>query len=290
VGMGLTLAALLRSFQCTYLVSAFGVVLLALSAGLTDILKEFGVHNVDASSHILILLALIGMVKQNDSLFSLASMLGVFNREWALVILPGWYIYTYGFSINLHSILRTLRTCGPAILVYASMLWLYYPNTASGVISQELYALMPEFRQGSYAFYGFVFEHLGMSYWFESVFSQTFYHFALVILWPFAVLGFFYCSSKWQRFSIYYFVVCLAQFLVATDVWRLSFYLFPIVLSLTCCSLQKVIDHLPNAYMMFIFIFILLLFGFAAATLWALPFALVLAVVIRWKIRTMETA
>ncbi len=289
LGMGVSLAALMRAFGCGYFISAFGVVLLGLSSGLTDILKEFGVHNVDASSHILILLAMYGMVKQNDALFSLASMLGVFNREWALAILPGWYLYTYGISMNIQSIMRTVRTCGPAIIIYASMLWLYYPNTASGVISEELNALMPQFRQGAYAFYGFVFERLGVSYWFESVFSSTFYKFALVSLWPFAALGLLCCSRGWMRFSLYYTIVCMAQFLVATDVWRLSFYLFPVVISLVGIWLQDVMRQWNRKYVGLIVLLILLLFGFLSAALWSLPLSLALAAAIQWRTHSTET-
>jgi hypothetical protein len=38
-------------------------------------------------------------------------------------------------------------------------------------------------------------------------------------------------DRRWFYVSVYYALVCVLQFMIAADVWRLSFYLFPIILT-----------------------------------------------------------
>lgn len=240
VFMGLTFALLLRimGFKTEQILIALAI--FAGSAGMIDILREFGVHNVDATSHIFILLALCGMILKNDSLVSLASILGVLNREWALAILPGWYLYHFGFRINSESMLRLLRVSLPALLIYLFISTLYYPNTATGVIIRNLQGLLPQARLSGLHFYAAEIDRLGYDHFFRSVISLNFYTFALIALWPFAILGFLRAPLAWRRFCIYYLIVTSLQFIIASDVWRLSFYLFPVVLSLFLYGLESI--------------------------------------------------
>ena len=135
----------------------------SLSDGLIDILREFAVHNVDAASHVLILLALTAMRTQQDALFSLATMLGVLNRI-ALVIIPGWYLYNYGFSLSTSNLLRWARVSLPSIAAYLLITQVYLPHTAISVIIQELEAVLPEFRIKSFDFYLRELRQLGISF------------------------------------------------------------------------------------------------------------------------------
>ncbi|MGI6455328.1 MAG: hypothetical protein ACOX5R_06845 [bacterium] len=238
--MGLGTALLLRVLGFSWCWVWLGVLCFSLSDGLIDILREFAVHNVDAASHVLILLALTAMRTQQDALFSLATMLGVLNRDWALVIIPGWYLYNYGFSLSTSNLLRWARVSLPSIAAYLLITQVYLPHTAISVIIQELEAVLPEFRISTADFYLRELRQLGISFWTQSVFSPAFYQFAWVAFWAPALAGTRFAPRNWNIFSLYYLLICLLQFIVARDVWRLSFYLYPVVLSLLLFWLRSI--------------------------------------------------
>ncbi len=224
--------AFLRALQFNYIESAFGTIFLALVSGMTDLLRDFGINNTDTSSHIFILLALIAMIKKNDSLFSLATMLGVFNREWALVLIPAWYLYFYGFYINKHSILRLARISLPSIAVYLMIRYIYFPNCALGVMGRDLASIMPAFETTTFQYYLTQIKQINWSDFSSRVFSYSFYEFGLIPLLPFAVRAFIIIPREWKLVCLYYAALCVLQLTFTTDVWRLAFYLFPVMLPL----------------------------------------------------------
>lgn len=221
----------LRVYGMPSIESAMGTVFLACSPGIPDLLKEFCINHVDTASHILILTALIAIIKGNHTLFSIATVVGTFNREWALVVIPGWYLYHYGFTVSSKSILLLLRVSLPAIAVYWMVREIYFPNTAIGVMQQDLHALLLPGETATFSFYWQELMRTGMQGLYNRIVSTEFFHYGLIAFSPVLLIQWKSNDTRWIRFSIYYLWVCLIQFAVAADVWRLSFYTFPIILT-----------------------------------------------------------
>ncbi len=244
--MGICFYLFLRALGFSMTVAAFGSAVLALSGGVTDLLRDFGINNADTSSHIFILVALWAMVKKNDPLFSIATMLGTFNREWALVLIPGWYIYTYGSKLSVYSIISFIRIALPSIGVYLMVRYVYFPHCVLGVMANDLGALMPASETTTLQYY---LAQIGQSQWTEfrqRVLSTQFYEFGLIALLPFVIGGWRFCPAAWKRFCAYYTFLCIIQFTFVTDVWRLAFYLFPVVLSLYLYWLKAIGERLSE--------------------------------------------
>lgn len=276
--MGICFYALLRAFDFSQVISVFGCVVLALSGGITDLLQDFGINNADTSSHILILLALWTMVKQNDSLFSIVVMLGTFNREWALVLIPGWYLYTYGFKLTVNSMIRLMRIALPSVGVYLMVRYVYYPNCVLGVMAEDLKALMPESETTTFHYY---LTQIGQAQWTEfrqRVFSGQFYEFGMIGLVPLAVGGWRYCPLEWKRFCLFYSLLCVVQFTFVTDVWRLAFYLFPVVISLYLFWLKEAGERLGERIVWIIGLVSSIVFLVRAGSMWVLIFNILLAI------------
>ena len=111
---------------------------------------------------------------------------GSSEQDWALVIIPGWYLYNYGFSLSTSNLLRWARVSLPSIAAYLLITQVYLPHTAISVIIQELEAVLPESDQYAFDFYLRELRLLGISFWTQSVFSPAFYQFAgrfLRLLW-----------------------------------------------------------------------------------------------------------
>ncbi len=213
-------------------ISVMGTLFLSLSGGITDLLRDFPINNTDTSSHILILLAAMAVIQNNDSLFSLAVMLGVFNREWALVLIPCWYLYYYGLKISGYAVGRLIRIALPSLLVYIMVRVVYFPNTALGGLGDELSAIMPVSETTTLYYYLSEFQKIDCSIFVDRLFSPQFYEFGLIGLVPYALHVFPNVPRRWQRVCIFYSFLCIIQLTFAADVWRLAFYLFPIILTL----------------------------------------------------------
>lgn len=229
--MCMTFYGFLRLFGIPMIEAVMGIVFLTCSPGITDLLKEFCINHVDTASHILILFALIGIHKKNHTLFSLATLLGTFNREWALTLIPAWYLYHYGFSVSKQSILLLLRIAVPSLLVYVMVRHVYYPNTALGVMAQDVSALLPASEGSMFGYYYKEFMLKGWGGFYERVFSNECYTFGLIALTPVYLQLWKTIDRRWLVVSVYYLLVCILQFMIAADVWRLSFYMFPIILT-----------------------------------------------------------
>lgn len=227
--MCMTFYVFLRLIGIAVTESMMGVIFLACSPGITDLLKEFCINHVDTTSHILILIALIGILKKNHTLFSLATLLGTFNREWALSLIPAWYLYHYGFSVNKQSILLLLRVAVPSVLVYVMVRHVYYPNTALGVMAHDVKALLPASEGSMFGYYYQEFLLKGWAGFRERVFSNEFYTYGMIAFTPVYIQLWKTMDRRWLYVNVYYSLVCVLQFMIAADVWRLSFYLFPII-------------------------------------------------------------
>ncbi|MDX9755681.1 MAG: hypothetical protein RBU29_17075 [bacterium] len=220
----------LRAMTFSARLSLIGVCLLACCGGMIDLLKDFGINNADTSSHILILLALWAMIKNQDAWFSTATLLGVFNREWALVLLPLWYLYHYGWTLSAPSLRRLVRVSLPSLLVYGLVRYVYFPNTALGVMGDELGPLLPASETTTFYYYWSAVGTMEWRAFYERVVSMQFYTFGMVGLLPYALAGYRRAPQSWQRAAGYYTLLCVLQLAITTDVWRLAFYLFPILI------------------------------------------------------------
>lgn len=231
VVMCMTFYWFLRIFGIPLIEAVMGTVFLSCSPGITDLLKEFCINHVDTASHILIVIALIGIIKKNHTLFSIATIVGTFNREWALTLIPAWYVYHYGFSVNKQSILLMLRVAVPSVLVYVMVRYVYYPNTALGVMAHDVKALLPASEGSMFGYYYQEFLLKGWAGFRERVFSNEFYTFGMIALIQVYLSLWKTIDRRWLYVSVYYVLVCLLQLLIAADVWRLAFYLFPIIVT-----------------------------------------------------------
>ncbi|MBZ0257126.1 hypothetical protein K8I31_13750, partial [bacterium] len=179
------------------------------------------------------------MAAGRDSLFSAFTLLGVFNREWVLVMLPTWYLFHYGIRLSKSSILRFIRVSAPSVLVYLLVRYVYYPNTALGVMAAELHDILPPTEAATWAYYWFELQHSNVGVFWSRIASMQFYEYGLIGMAPFAVAGFLYVSKAWKRAILFYGSLCVLQLYFTTDVWRLAFYLFPIMLGLYSVWLNR---------------------------------------------------
>ncbi|RJP30154.1 MAG: hypothetical protein C4527_10055 [Candidatus Omnitrophota bacterium] len=238
--------AFLRAVGFSRCESTFAALFLSLSGGMIDILKDFGINNTDASAHIFILLALWAMARRVDALFSFSVMLGVFNREWALVLLPAWYLFFYGFRVSGLSILRFLRVSLPSIAVYWMVRTIYFPHCALGVMGSDLSAIMPPSETTTLFYYWTELQTIDWSLFTNRLVSRNFYEFGLIALLPFAVRAFPFLLDGWKRVCIYYVFICILQFTVAADIWRLAFYLFPVLIPVFVLWLRWIGEQLGS--------------------------------------------
>ena len=238
-GMCMAYYAFLRMLRFSIFLSSFGALFLACCGGITDLLKEFGINNADASCHLLILLSFCAMIKKQDALFSALTMLGVFNREWALVILPVWYIYNFGFSIAKNPVYRLIRVSLPSLAVYFLVRNLYFPNTALGVLGTDLADLLPKSETTTLQYYFSEASNLEWSTLISRFCSLQLLAYGLLGLLPYAVFGFKSAPAEWKRVFLLYSPLCMMQLLAATDIWRLAFYLFPVLITLYLYWIQS---------------------------------------------------
>lgn len=238
----------LRGVRFEWRFACLGAVLLCCSNGMIDLLRDFGINNIDTSSHILLLGAMWAMATGRDSLFSAFTLIGVFNREWALVMTPTWYLFHFGFSVSRESVTRFVRVATPSILVYLLVRHVYYPNTALGVMASELQSILPPTEASTRAYYLFELQQSSLGVFCERVYSMQFYEFGMIGLAPFAVAGFIQISKRWKRAIGFYASLCVFQLLITTDVWRLAFYLFPIMVGLYLCWLKTISAKFSNQY------------------------------------------
>ncbi|MBI1389215.1 MAG: hypothetical protein GC154_12280 [bacterium] len=230
----------LRALRFPIQLAALGAILLTGCNGMLDLLKDFAINNTDTSSHILVLASLWAMAARNDALVSAMTLLGVFNREWALVLLPVWYLHRVGFKLNSAFAFRFARVSIPSILVYLMVRYIYFPNTALGVMSAELHSMLPPDESVTLAYYWFELGRASWSVFFHRVASMRFYEFSTMGLVPFALAGWRYAPYEWRRVFAFYAFLCVAQLYITTDVWRLAFYLFPVTIALLIYWLQSI--------------------------------------------------
>lgn len=249
VVMCMVFYAFLRVYGIPVIESVMGTVFLVCSPGIADLLKEFCINHVDSASHILILVALIAIIKKNHALFSLATIIGTFNREWALTLIPAWYIYHYGFHINKQSLFLAARVTLPSLCVYWMVRDVYFPNTALGVMAQDTGTLAGE--TGSLRFYLNEFLSTGIRVWQDRVFSGDFYQYGMIALLPVMAGVWKKIDKRWLYLSLYYMLICILQLAIAADVWRLSFYLFPIILTLFAHFLVQLNSNRYIQYIIF---------------------------------------
>ncbi len=235
----------LRGLNFDWRLASVGALLLCCSNGMIDLLRDFGINNADTSSHILLLAAMWAMAAGRDSLFSAFTFLGVFNREWALVMVPTWYLYHYGFLITKVSIIRLVRIAAPSLAVYFLVRYVYYPNTALGVMAADLQAILPPTEAPTWNYYLFEMQNSSMAIFFNRVFSKPFYEFGMIGLTPSAIAGLFYISNQWKRAIAFYVSLCVLQLYFTTDVWRLAFYLFPVMIGLYLRWI-RVVERMAN--------------------------------------------
>ncbi|MDP8245729.1 MAG: hypothetical protein P9L94_16725 [Candidatus Hinthialibacter antarcticus] len=248
VGLCLSFYGFLRGIRFDWPLASLGALLLCCSNGMIDLLKDFGINNTDTSSHILLLASFWAMAAGRDSLFSAFTLIGVFNREWALVMLPTWYLFHFGFSLSKTSIIRLVRVSAPSILVFLLIRFMYYPNIALGVMASELQDILPPTEAPTWAYYWFELQQSSLSIFGSRIASVQFYEFGLIGLAPFAVGGFLRVSAQWRRAIAFYGALCVLQLYFTTDVWRLAFYLFPVMLGLYLVWLKRASDQMNGKF------------------------------------------
>lgn len=226
--------------------SCMGGLLLACSPGMTDLLREFGINHVDTAAHVLILLALTAILLKQHTLFSIATLLGTFNREWALTLIPAWYLYHFGFRVSSASILLLLRVSIPSAVVFWMIRYVYFPYTALGVMTQDTGMTTAVSETSFIAYYWNEWSSGGFSQWMNRVFSTDFYQFGMIGLLPVWIRVWKATDTGWKRLSLYYGLICILQLAVAADVWRLGFYLFPLVLTALVQWLYELRTHYPR--------------------------------------------
>ncbi len=275
----------LRVYGMPSMESAMGTVFLACSPGIPDMLKEFCINHVDTASHILILIALIGIIKENHTLFSLATVVGTFNREWALVLIPAWYLYHYGFTVSSKSILLLLRVTLPAAAVYWMVREIYFPNTAIGVMQHDLQALLSPDETATVRYYWQELMRTGLQGMYGRIVSDEFYQYGLIAFSPALWIYWQTADKRWIRLSLYYLLICLIQFAIAADVWRLSFYMFPVILTALTEWIYIIGNQKDRKTQSLYFILTLLLLTFSSSSIAAL---MMITTASAWSLRYLE--
>ncbi len=172
----------------------------------------------------------------NRGMTMAALMLGAMNRPESLMILPVICIAWFNKRESIRSVLSCLFCAFPAIM-YSVLIFFVWPKLSDQyfykmISGTDNVILRESIRE--------IFDQQG----FAILWSPVIYREMLPFLWGFALIGFFYISTRLKILSIVYVALCALQMVVANDYYRLPFYAFPIMFILSGVGLNSFLQEL----------------------------------------------
>jgi len=201
---------------------------------------------IDSVTYVLMGLTVLAFLRNRDDWVSLWCVLGILNRETALLFLPAWYTARFGWKVNRKSLTRLCFTWGPPLMLFAVIRAVWYPLTTYSLLYSGIMGF------GSPSYWSYYLDHFRqMTPSAGALVARLLsLHTANVFfgcLLPLFVASLFWLPRLYRRLSIFVLLVWL-QFVVAVDVGRLETLAFPVLIPVALLFFQALTRDLRHAW------------------------------------------
>ena len=196
-----------------------GVLLLILSPTMIYTIRNICL--VDIPSFLFILIAFYAMLIKNEKLYLIVLILGVLNKETILLTLPVYFLYKLSSSNAIAAFKSTAMVAIPAMILFAAMKIFLQPTPVpAGLVIKAVFAY---------------YKSVGLLY----LMSQTYMPFGS--LWLLNVANLKQIDNTFLKVGIYvmlFVVIIETTLLGGTDVFRIIFILFPVIIPVSLYSFK----------------------------------------------------
>lgn len=168
------------------------------------------INLVDPLSYLFFLLAFYAILTKDDKLFLIAVVLGVFNKETILLVIPLFFIFKLDRGI-LKALKSTLIVSLPGLMIFVILRYFY------GLVN---YLSLDNISSiTSY--------HLSPNIFFNNPFP------AFGTLWIISLFNLIHIESSFIKKAVYLIPLIILQIFIATDTFKVLFLAFPIIIPLS---------------------------------------------------------
>jgi hypothetical protein len=207
---GVLLYYYLKKLEFSPLISLLGLTFFFFSPMV--IYSLYNIALVDSLSFLFFLLAFYAILVENDKIYIIALILGVLNKETILLTLPFYFLYNLKNNGRVNAIKKTILMLTISFIIFISVRY-YYGFT--GHFSLNTIISMIEFH---------IKNHCSLLVSYFLTFSS---------LWLIAFLNLNEVKDDFLKISLITLPFIFIQTILATDIFRILFIAFPIIIPLS---------------------------------------------------------
>lgn len=173
----------------------------------------------DSLSFVFLIAAFIGLLERNDKLYLIALTVGVLNKETILLTVPLYFLLALEKRSFLISLRNSVAVALPAVAI--------------------LLAVRVYFGTGEYHSAGTI-EDVLEFHSHESILRIGFLAYSTFgVLWLLFLFGLKKANDRFLRYSLVFVPLVFAQLIIATDIARMLFIAFPVVMPIAFACLRE---------------------------------------------------